>query len=132
MSGIQLTSYKAVEELFELKFPILEELNGDKTTGIESIKFITGKGSYNYAKLNKLYVVGPGPKSSPGHPSAHHNELNQRMRTNSVKRGNRIHVFHENSANKITYLGIYGISRTIRKITEEGWVYSEMELEPLR
>jgi hypothetical protein len=130
MEEIQFYSYREAEEYLHLKFPIISELNGDNIYGIESIKLITDTDSYNYEVHNfkKIYVVGCGPKSGPGHPCAHQSVLDQTLILITEKNHNPIHIFHETGTGKIIYRGIYQINGISRKLTHAGWVYTEIEL----
>ena len=108
---------------------IRDRLNGDKITGLESIKLITDTDSYNYEMrdFKRIYVVGCGQKSSPGHPSNHQLPSAQKMLDIANYNRNRIHVFHE-TGDKIIYRGIYRIHEITKQLTHAGWAYYEMEL----
>jgi len=130
MSLRQFSSYEDAKSQLNLNFNPNNELNGTRNYGIESINFKTGPDSYNYAKRDckLLYVVGVGQKSGPGHPSNHQSELNQGMVIKACSNNQKIHVIHEVKPGLIVYFGIYRIIGMNRKITEAGWVYSQIEL----
>lgn len=116
--------------MLNLNFPPKKEFNGTNDIGIESIKLVTGGDSYNYVKrdFKQIFVVGQGQKSSPGHPSNHQSELNQRMVSKSFMNNNQIHIIHEVRPGKMIYRGVYRITAQKRKISAAGWVYKEIEL----
>jgi hypothetical protein len=130
MNIVQFYSYVDAEMSLNLKFPITHELNGDEITGLESVKLITDMESYNYEtrNFNRVFVVGCGPKSSPGHPCSHHNPFHQTMIHVADARRTPIHVIHETADGKIMYRGLYQVNVIRRKITAAGWVYTETEL----
>lgn len=130
MNFPQFNSYETAALALELRFPIQHELNGDDIYGLESVKLVTDVNSYNYEMSNfqRIYVVGSGLKSGPGHPIAHQNPLRQKMINKANYNRNKIHVFHENQAGEITYRGLYQINSTSRQITNAGWVYFQIEL----
>jgi hypothetical protein len=123
----------ALKSQYKLQFDPVNDLNGDSITGIESIIFVDRGDSYNYSVLGqkRLYVVGQGPLSSPGHPSGHQIERKQTMVMMSYVNRKSIHVFHEQPDYTIRYLGFYIINNISRKISPAGWVYTEMELTKL-
>lgn len=130
MTEIQFLSYDDAQIQLHLKFPILDELNGDENTGIESIKLITDTDSYNYEMrdFKRIYVAGIGPKSSPGHPSSHQLHYNQKMLSISNYHRKQIHVIHETGSGQIMYRGLYKIHEITKQLTHAGWAYYEMEL----
>ena len=130
MAENQFLSYQEVQAQLQLKFPILNELNGDEITGLESIKLITDTDSYNYEMhdFKRIYVSGCGPKSSPGHPCTHQSHFDQKMLNISNYNRNLIHVIHETGGGKIVYRGLYKIHEITKQLTHAGWAYYQMEL----
>jgi len=130
MAENQFLSYQEAQTRLQLKFPILNELNGDENTGLESIKLITDTDSYNYEMrdFKRIYVAGCGPKCSPGHPSTHQSHFDQKMLNISNYHRTPIHVIHETGSGKIMYRGLYKIHEITKQLTHAGWAYYEMEL----
>jgi hypothetical protein len=130
MAENQFLSYQEAQAHLQLKFPINHELNGDKITGLESIKLITDTDSYNYEMrdFKRIYVAGCGPKSSPGHPCSHQSHFDQKMINISNYQRNLIHVIHETGSGKIVYRGLYKIHEITKQLTHAGWAYYQMEL----
>ena len=134
MAEIQFSNYYEAQDALKLNCPIIDEMNGDRYIGLESIKLITETDSYNYEMYNfkKIFVAGRGPKSSPGHPCAHQRPVNQKMIDYANLNRKPIHVFHENELNKIIYRGLYQIHEITTQLTHAGWVYYQIELERLK
>ena len=97
---------------------------------VSSVKFITHSGSYHRVKgWRHICIVGIGFRQAPGRPGAHHSELHQKPIINTIMHQAPVHVYEESSPDVITYLGIYHMVGTVRRITQEGWVYSEVICE---
>lgn len=96
---------------------------------IECVKVRTHGGSYHRINNRRqIYVVGIGIRQAPGRPGAHHSELNQKPVINSIKHHTPVHVIHELESGILEYRGIYHIMGAVRRITQEGWSYSEVVL----
>lgn len=97
---------------------------------VSSATFISHSGSYHRVKNRKqICIVGIGIRQAPGRPGAHHSELNQKPIINTIMQQAPVHVYEESSPNVTTYIGIYHMVGTVRRITQEGWVYSEVICE---
>lgn len=131
MEKIQFYTYEQVQEYLGLKYLPCDEFNSSYKDGIESIKLITHDRSYNYTKCNNklIYMVGIGPKISPGHPSGHQTWNTQDIILTSYANLNKIHIIHENEYGIMKYFGVYRINEISRQISDEGFVYCQIKLQ---
>jgi hypothetical protein len=107
-----------------------QELSITPNNVVSSVKFITHSGSYHRVKnWKQICIVGIGIRQAPGRPGAHHSDLHQTPIVNTIKQHAPVHVYEESEDKTITYRGIYHMIGTVRRITQEGWVYSEVICE---
>ena len=98
---------------------------------VSSAKFINHSGSYHRRKNRRqICIVGIGLRQAPGRPGAHQSELHQKPIINTIMQQAPVHIYEESRNGATTYLGIYYMIGTARRITQEGWVYSEVVCEP--
>jgi hypothetical protein len=127
---VSFYSYKDAHEVLKLPGPYDAQIILSETEGIACLKITEQKGSYHRI-INggrKVYYVGMGKITSPGHPAAYHVEKDQAPFWYNYKTETLIPILTKSRDRRISLLGYYCVDDICKRLSNEGFTYFDIEL----
>ncbi len=125
------SSYKEAHEVLKLPGSWQRGTQGNKTTGISSLKMTNNPDSLDEIShdLSHVFYVGIGKKSSQGEPAANQQREEQEPFFVSKRLKKKIPILIKLGPHTVFFAGYYQVKAIREKTSPKGFVYYEIMLE---
>jgi hypothetical protein len=125
------TSYKEAHEALKIPGSWQRGTQGNKTTGISSLKMTNNPDSLDKISndLSHVFYVGIGKKSSQGEPAANQRKEDQEPFFVSKRLQNKIPILIKLASNTVFFAGYFTVKVIREKTSPKGFLYYEIVLE---
>jgi hypothetical protein len=124
------TSYKEAHEVLKIPGSYQRGTQGNKTTGITSLKMTNNENSLDKISddLSTVFYVGIGRKSSQGEPSKDQAKEDQEPFFVSKANQNLIPILIKLESGTVFYAGTYKVKAIRTQVSPKGFQYYEIVL----
>jgi hypothetical protein len=124
------TSYKEAHEALKIPGSYQRGTQGNKTTGITSLKMTNNENSLDKISddLSTVFYVGIGKKSSQGEPSKDQAKEDQEPFFVSKANQNLIPILIKLESGTVFYAGTYKVKAIRTQVSPKGFQYYEIVL----
>lgn len=125
------TSYKEAHETLKLPGSYQRGTQGNKTTGITSLKMTNNPDSLDLISddLSLVFYVGIGKKSSQGEPAANQTKEDQGPFFTSKAKQNPIPILIKLQSGLVYYAGLFKVKAIRTQVSPKGFRYYQIVLE---
>jgi hypothetical protein len=125
------TSYKEAHEKLKLPGSWQRGTQGNKTTGIRSLKMTNNPDSLDLISddLSMVFYVGIGKKSSQGEPAANQTKEDQEPFFVSKQKQNPIPILIKLQSGLVYYAGLFKVKAIRTQVSPKGFRYYQIVLE---